>query len=142
MRSERTPARTPPMAEALSVTVASAPVAPLPTPNVVPIAVSVSVRMMRSKASSEKPAKAALYALRRRGPRSCHQEPVPPSRRTGLTGYLRVAVGSGGEIIIERLPLRLPECYPTAHVLNVTEHAFAPANVALSGGLDALAPPD
>ena len=41
------------MAEAESVTVASAPVAPLPTPKVEPIAASVSVRMIRSKASSE-----------------------------------------------------------------------------------------
>ena len=43
----------PPIAEADSVTVASAPVAPVPTPKVVPIAASVSVRMIRSNASSE-----------------------------------------------------------------------------------------
>ena len=53
MRSQRIPPPMPPTAEAESVTVASAPVAPLPTSNVEPIAASVSVRMIRSKASSE-----------------------------------------------------------------------------------------
>ena len=53
MRSQSTPPRMPPAAEAISVTVTSVPMAPLETPNVVPIAVSDSVRMIRSKASSE-----------------------------------------------------------------------------------------
>ncbi len=52
IRSASTPPRMPPIAEADSVTVDSAPVAPVPTPNVVPIAASDSVRTMRSKASS------------------------------------------------------------------------------------------
>ena len=42
----------PPIAEAESVTVESAPVAPVPTEKVAPIAVSDSVRTIRSKASS------------------------------------------------------------------------------------------
>ena len=42
----------PPIAEADSVTVESAPVAPVPTENVVPIAVRLSVRTIRSNASS------------------------------------------------------------------------------------------
>ena len=40
------------MAEADSVTVDSAPVAPVPTPKVAPIAVRLSVRTIRSNASS------------------------------------------------------------------------------------------
>ena len=42
----------PPIAEAESVTVESAPVAPVPTEKVAPIADSDSVRTIRSKASS------------------------------------------------------------------------------------------
>jgi hypothetical protein len=52
MRSQRTPASTPPTAEADSVTVESTPAAPVETPNVVAIALSVSARKIRSKASS------------------------------------------------------------------------------------------
>jgi hypothetical protein len=42
----------PPIADADSVTVDSAPVAPVPTSNVTPIAASDSVRTIRSNASS------------------------------------------------------------------------------------------
>ena len=52
IRSARTPPRMPPIAEADSVTVESAPVAPVPTEKVAPIADSDSVRTIRSKASS------------------------------------------------------------------------------------------
>jgi hypothetical protein len=52
IRSASTPPRMPPTAEAVSVTVESAPVAPLPTEKVAPIAVSESVRTIRSNASS------------------------------------------------------------------------------------------
>ena len=50
--SASTPPRMPPTAEADSVTVESAPVAPVPTPNVVPIAARLSVSTIRSNASS------------------------------------------------------------------------------------------
>ena len=52
IRSASTPPRMPPIAEADSVTVDSAPVAPVPTEKVAPIAVSESVRTIRSNASS------------------------------------------------------------------------------------------
>ena len=52
IRSASSPPRMPPIAEADSVTVDSAPVAPVPTLKVAPIAVSDSVRTIRSNASS------------------------------------------------------------------------------------------
>ena len=102
----------PPTADAESVTVASAPVAPLPTSNVEPIAASVSVRMMRSKASSEKPANAALKALRPRGPRPLHHPPGSVVRSTGLIVCLRVAVRSGVSMLMRVSPLALKREVP------------------------------
>ena len=52
IRSASSPPRMPPTAEAESVTVDSAPVAPVPTLKVAPIAVSDRVRTIRSNASS------------------------------------------------------------------------------------------
>jgi len=80
MRSASTPAAIPPIAETPSVTVTSVPVAPVPTPNVAPIADSDSVRMIRSKASSPKPMNDVLKA-RRSLPLSArsHEGPKPPS---------------------------------------------------------------
>ena len=52
MRSASTPPRMPPTAEADSVTVDSAPVAPVPTEKVAPIALNDSVSTIRSNASS------------------------------------------------------------------------------------------
>ena len=82
-RSAQHAASTPPIAEADSVTVDSAPVAPVPTPNVAPIALRLSVSTIRSKASSAKPANAARKPLRPRSPSAAYQLPDGCARAGG-----------------------------------------------------------
>ena len=84
----------PPTAEADSVTVASAPVAPLPTPNVEPIADSVSVRMIRSKASSDVARERGLERLL-----ALAAERGPPALGLALHRLDRVPAGRGSGAI-------------------------------------------